>query len=84
MIEAHMRRGLTIAFVAALGILPGAEQRPRLRPVPKLDENVKTGPEIGAKIPDFAAVDQNGRRQTFATLRGPKGLVLLFFRSADW
>jgi peroxiredoxin len=43
-----------------------------------------TGPEIGARIPDFAAADQNGRQQTFATLRGPKGLLLMFIRSADW
>ena len=45
---------------------------------------LKTGPEIGARIPDFEAADQNGQRQTFASLRGPKGLVLMFVRSADW
>ena len=64
--------------------LSSAEKQRRLRPVPKLDQNVRTGPAIGARIPVFAAVDQNGRRQTFETLRGPKGLVLLFVRSADW
>jgi peroxiredoxin len=45
---------------------------------------LKTGPEIGARIPNFEAPDQNGRTQTFASLRGPKGLVLMFVRSADW
>jgi peroxiredoxin len=45
---------------------------------------LKTGPEIGARIPNFDAADQNGRTQTFASLRGPKGLVLMFVRSADW
>lgn len=64
--------------------LAGAEQPKRLRPLPKLDENVKTGPPVGAVIPNFSAVDQNGRRQTFETLRGSKGLVLMFVRSADW
>src|SRR5262249_46864133 len=44
----------------------------------------KTGPAIGARMPDFEAVDQNGNRQTFASLKGPKGLLLLFSRSADW
>ena len=44
----------------------------------------RTGPEIGARIPDFTAHDQSGRQQTFASLRGPKGLVLMFIRSADW
>jgi peroxiredoxin len=45
---------------------------------------LKTGPEIGSHIPAFAAPDQNGRQQTFDTLRGPNGLVLMFIRSADW
>ena len=43
-----------------------------------------TGPNIGSRIPDFTAVDQHGTRQTFASLKGPKGLVLMFVRSADW
>ena len=44
----------------------------------------RTGPEIGQKIPAFETHDQNGKVQTLATLRGPKGLVLFFVRSADW
>jgi hypothetical protein len=42
------------------------------------------GPEVGQRIPGFEARDQEGRTQTFETLRGAKGLVLLFVRSADW
>jgi cytochrome oxidase Cu insertion factor (SCO1/SenC/PrrC family) len=42
------------------------------------------GPAVGQKIPPFEAVDQDGQRRDFVALRGPKGLVLLFFRSADW
>lgn len=42
------------------------------------------GPAVGEKVPPFEAVDQNGQRRDFASLRGPRGLVLLFFRSADW
>ena len=45
---------------------------------------LRTGPEIGAHIPQFTASDQTGKQQTFASLRGPKGLVLMFVRSADW
>ena len=44
----------------------------------------RTGPDVGQKIPAFQASDQNGRVQTFDTLKGKKGLVLLFVRSADW
>jgi len=60
------------------------QDTPRLRPVPDLDRNVKTGPAVGLRIPSFEATDQNGKRRTFESLRGPKGLVLLFVRSADW
>ena len=45
---------------------------------------VSTGPEIGEKIPAFSAVDQDGKTQTFESLRGPKGLLLLIHRTADW
>lgn len=76
-----MSRRFFLAAVLSVGALSAAE---RLRPVPKADQNMQTGPAVGARIPDFAAEDQNGRRQTFDTLKGPKGLVLLFVRSADW
>jgi hypothetical protein len=42
------------------------------------------GLTIGRKAPAFSARDQFGRPQTLETLKGPKGTVLLFFRSADW
>lgn len=44
----------------------------------------KTGPAVGKAIPGFSAPDQNGRLQTLASIAGPKGAVLVFFRSADW
>jgi cytochrome oxidase Cu insertion factor (SCO1/SenC/PrrC family) len=45
-----------------------------------------TGPGVktGAIIPAFSLPDQHGKPQTLASLRGPKGLMLVFFRSADW
>lgn len=59
-------------------------QETRLRPLPDLDKNMKSGPAVGGKIPLFEIGDHLGRRQSFESLRGPKGLVLLFIRSADW
>ncbi len=44
----------------------------------------EVGLRPGQKAPDFSAVDQFGKTQTLETLRGPKGTVLLFYRSADW
>ena len=42
------------------------------------------GPEPGERLPAFEASDQHGKRRSLADLRGPAGLVLVFFRSADW
>jgi hypothetical protein len=81
-----MSRGLA-AFLTGWTIAAcvwAADEKPRLHAVPDLDKNVKTGPVVGSKIPVFEAVDQSGARQTFESLKGPKGLALLFVRSADW
>jgi hypothetical protein len=42
------------------------------------------GIPVGAKIPPFEAKDQQGKVQTFESIRGPTGAFLVFFRSADW
>jgi hypothetical protein len=46
--------------------------------------SVPSGPAIGSVIPAFEAIDLNGHPRTLSTLTGPKGLLLVFFRSADW
>jgi peroxiredoxin len=38
----------------------------------------------GDVVPDFSLTDQNGKTQTLSSLRGPKGLMLVFYQSADW
>jgi hypothetical protein len=52
--------------------------------VTSLKMHTSIGLAIGQKAPAFSARDQFGRQQTLETLKGPKGTVLLFFRSADW
>jgi hypothetical protein len=42
------------------------------------------GLPIGSKMPDFEATAQDGKVHTLRALLGPKGAVVLFFRSADW
>jgi hypothetical protein len=42
------------------------------------------GPPAGSKFPDFSLTDQNGKAATLATVLGPKGAMILFYRSADW
>ena len=49
-----------------------------------LKPHTSIGLAVGQKAPAFSARDQFGRERTLASLKGPKGTILLFFRSADW
>lgn len=69
-----------VFLTVSMSALPLAAQR---EPDP-LDQNVKTGPGVGERIPAFRAVDHKGRRVDFNAIRGPRGAALLFHRSADW
>ena len=43
------------------------------------------GPPVATKAPDIGTrLDQTGKPRTLADLMGRNGLVLMFFRSADW
>jgi hypothetical protein len=52
--------------------------------VSSLNRLTSIGIPAGQKAPPFSLRDQFGRPQTLDTLKGPRGTVLLFFRSADW
>jgi cytochrome oxidase Cu insertion factor (SCO1/SenC/PrrC family) len=51
---------------------------------PARPDPMQLGPRIGQALPVFEAPDQDGRPRDFASLKGPKGLVFVLFRSADW
>ena len=42
------------------------------------------GPQVGQPVPAFSLADQAGRTRTLQSVLGPKGAMLVFFRSADW
>ena len=42
------------------------------------------GPNVGQTLPAFETVDSAGVTRSFESLKGPNGLVLVLFRSADW
>jgi hypothetical protein len=44
----------------------------------------RLGPQVGATVPDFSLPDQHGVTRSLTSLMGPKGAILVFFRSADW
>jgi peroxiredoxin len=39
---------------------------------------------VGERVPEFRLQDQNGTVQTLRSILGPKGALLVFYRSADW
>jgi hypothetical protein len=51
---------------------------------PPLPDVQNLGPQLATPVPDFTLLDQQGQARTLASLMGPKGLMLVFFRSADW
>jgi len=44
----------------------------------------KLGPQVSQVVPDFRLHDQSGKEWTRSSIMGPKGALLLFYRSADW
>ena len=54
------------------------------RTQPALPDVQRLGPQVGSRVPDFTLTDQRGQSRTLASLLGPNGLMLVFFRSADW
>ena len=72
-----MMRALPIIVPALGGLLL---QSPARVPV----DLSKVGPQVGQRVPDFTLSDQTGRARTLESLMGPKGLMLVFYRSADW
>ncbi len=62
-----------------LVILPASAQQPP----PQIDVS-RLGPQVGTRVPDFTLVDQHGQTRSLASLMGPRGLMLVFNRSADW
>ena len=51
---------------------------------PPTIDTARIGPQVGSVVPPFEGVDQFGKPHTLASALGPKGAMLVFFRSADW
>jgi hypothetical protein len=49
-----------------------------------LRDATQIGPAAGAIATNFSLLDQSGQQRTLESLMEPQGLVLVFFRSADW
>jgi hypothetical protein len=78
------RRLVPIAGLLALLALALLQHGPEPEPEPYGRAYVRRGPQVGERLPDFTLPDTTGRPRTFADLKGPRGLVLVFNQSADW
>ena len=74
-----MKIRLFVLLMALTVALPALAQ-----PAPDPVDTSKLGPQVGAVVPAFTGVDQFGKSHTLASSYGPKGTMLVFFRSADW
>ena len=70
----HVAAALMGAIVA--GNLAGVAQGPV--------DVTKLGPQVGQVVPALRLEDHLGRTATLDSVAGPKGTMLVFFRSADW
>ena len=72
---------MLLASVILLAVQAAA---PTPRPEPPRPDPTTLGPAVGQMLPAFEVKDSRGAARTFESLKGPNGLVLVFFRSADW
>ena len=69
-------RGLAALGCLAILVIPLLAQAPV--------DPAQLGPKVGEKAIPFTLPDQTGAARELAALAGPKGTMLVFFRSADW
>ena len=85
--RARRRTNRNVATLLAAVVLlhvPGETAMQQTPAQPTLPDVQKLGPQTGSRVPDFTLVDQKGQSRTLASLMGPNGVMLVFFRSADW
>ena len=75
-----MKIAVGILFLVGLSSLASGQNSPAANHVVA----PPVGLQVGERVPVFALQDQFGHECTNETLKGSKGTVLLFFRSADW
>jgi hypothetical protein len=73
-----------VSAVAVMLLVSAGAAMQQTAPQPSLPDVQKIGPQVGSRVPEFTLVDQKGQPRTLASLMGPNGVMLVFFRSADW
>jgi hypothetical protein len=76
------RAVLVLGFLVAIGV-GQAQGPPSGNPAARVHVE-SVGPQVGAVLPDFNLRDQRGQMHSLKSSLGPKGAMIVFFRSADW
>ena len=69
-------------FTDAFGFTAPLPMSSRQRRIP--EEGFPTGPEVGARLPDFELEAHTGERIALHADRGDAKAAVVFFRSAVW
>jgi cytochrome oxidase Cu insertion factor (SCO1/SenC/PrrC family) len=73
-----------LAFVLLTSGLSVSATPPQAAGDPAPPDVQKLGPQVGERVPDFTLTDQHGQSRTLDSVMGPNGVMLVFYRSADW
>jgi len=71
-----MKKMLTIAAIFILAVFAQCHASE--------SKTIEIGPKVGEKAPKVTVVDEKNNKQTIKSLSQDNGLILVFFRSADW
>ncbi|TPH13398.1 peroxiredoxin family protein [Litorilituus lipolyticus] len=71
-----MNKMLTIAATLLLAVFAQCHASEK--------KTIEIGPKIGEIAPEIMVVDENNKKQTIKSLSQENGMILVFFRSADW
>jgi hypothetical protein len=70
-----------VSLAAVLAVSAAGQSAPQGRQ--RIDVS-KLGPQVGQRVPDFSLPDQTGKIRNLQSIMGPRGAMIVFFRSADW
>jgi hypothetical protein len=75
---------MKLTLIASIACIAASSCPPLWGQPQGLRDATQFGPPVGGIAAEFSLPDQSGRTRTMESLMGPQGLVLVFFRSADW
>ena len=83
MLKTPWASGVLMALISSHVAAPALSQN-FLTDIPEGSRGMVSGPDVGQRIPDFSAYDQNGNSVSLQDVMGPNGAMVVFHRSADW